>query len=90
MKQQPDQNQLAFMLNDKLQNATDKFVREHRAININGIIGAANAYLAMWLTHAPSKADAMKALDEDVKILRNILDKTPDEFFGASQKAKLN
>lgn len=86
MKQQtPDQNQLALLLHDKLQTTTEKFVREHRNINIQGFIGAGNAYLAAWFTCAKSKEVALKALEENFEIIRNLVKVTPDNFFGSNR-----
>lgn len=78
------QQRLAYMLADELQKATGKFARRCPAININGILGAANIFLATWHVHAPSKEVALQDVEKSFDIIRNVLANTPAEFFGKS------
>lgn len=87
---QKQQNQLAYLLADKLFRATDKFVREHRAINLNGVIGAGNQYLASQFVHAPSKQEALAQLEKDFDIIRGLIEATPENFFGQNVAINLN
>lgn len=91
MKQQPDQNQLAYMLADEFQKTVIKFTRKCPAININGIIGAANIFIASWHTRAPNKEIALQAVEKSFAIIREILNTTPEYFFGGGvQKPDLS
>lgn len=89
-EEQKQQNQLAYMLVDKLFRATDKFIREHRTININGVIGAGNQYLASQFVHAPSKQEALAELEKDFDIIRGLIEATPENFFGQKGAINLN
>lgn len=82
MTPQEQQTNLGYMLAGKLHDATVKFVREHRAININGIIGAANVYLASQFSTAPSKQEALDNLEHDFDIIRGLIEVTPEAMFG--------
>ena len=84
------QNNLAHLLANKLFNATDKFKREHRTININGVIGAANIYLSTQYAFAPDKKTALESLEEDFAIIRGMIEILPDDYFGKGIMAKMN
>lgn len=83
-----EQNALAYKLNEKLINTTDKFRREHPKMSINAIFGAANVYIAGWLSNASNKAAALEMLEANCEIMRNLINATPDSMFG--HKAHLN
>ena len=59
----PDQNQLAYMLADKLQDSALEFGMTHRSVNINVMTGAANCFLGSWLTCAPNRQKALEGLE---------------------------
>ena len=79
--EQERQKSLAYSLNEKLQYATQRFLDKHPKATINAIFGAANVFIASWLCYAPTKEDALKVLDENCKILKNMIEETPDNFF---------
>lgn len=87
---QQQQNNLAHLLADKLFRATDKFRREHPAVNINGIIGAANIYLTTQYAFAPDRATALQSLEDDINIIRSMIQSLPDHYFGIAAKHNLN
>lgn len=84
-----EQNALAYKLNEKLINATEKFRRDHPKMSINAIFGAANVYVAGWLSNAPNKAAALEMLEANHAILQNLINSTPDYMFGHN-KSNLN
>lgn len=78
------------MLANELGKTAAKFARKCPAININGILGAANIFLTTWHAHAPSKEIALQDVEESFDIIRNIIKSTPEEFFGIQNKQNLN
>lgn len=77
-----DANDLAYELSNELQDATEKFAQRHECeMSVKIALGAANVYMASWLTHAPSREEALKSLDICADIVRNLIETTPDFFF---------
>lgn len=75
-------NKLAYELCDKFQDVTEEFAHTHPEFNVVAAIGAANCYISSMLVQAPNKREALKTLDSSVEIIRNLINQTPDCFFG--------
>lgn len=88
--QTPDQNQLAYMLADKLQDTALEFGMTHRNVNINVMIGAANCFLGSWLIHAPNRQKALEGLEMCAGIIRSMIEQTSDSMFGVPNPTTLN
>lgn len=79
------------MLADELGKTVAKFARKCPAININGMLGAANIFLTTWHVHAPSKEIALQDVEKSFDIIRQALNATPEHFFGKGrQKSNIN
>lgn len=89
-KQSPDQNNLAYLLTSEIQKTTEKFVKTHPYMSINGVMGAANVFMASLLCNAPSKEEALKTLDANFNIIRNIITDTPEQIFTTKINPNLN
>ena len=86
--QLPDQNTLAYLLNTELNKEVTRFMRNHRGVTINAIMGAAHLFLTSWLIHAPKKEQALQALEESIQIMRKFIEDTPDSMFGQKKSHK--
>lgn len=82
MAQTPDQNSLAYLLSNELQKTTEKFKKAHPFLSINGIMGAANIFLATWHVNAPTRTEALETLEQNFELIRNLINNTPEAFFG--------
>lgn len=76
-------NNLAYMLAGELIKTADKFARKCPKSDHSVALGAGNTYIASILVGAPTKADALKTLDDCVALMRNAINQTPDSFFGS-------
>ncbi len=85
----PDQNTLAYLLNDEFQKTTDRFKKTHPAMTINAVMGAANVFIASLHCNAPTKGEALKVLEQNFNIIREVINGTPDAFF-TRQNPQLN
>lgn len=75
-------NQLSYRLNEHLSNATDEFIQENPEADVFTLIGAANIYLSSLIVNASNRQLAIKTLEECHAIQRNLINNTPDSFFG--------
>lgn len=76
-------NTLAYRLNKALMDATDQFCADHpRQVDIPIVLGAANIYIAGLVANAPSKQMALQTLADCHKIQQDLINSTPDSFFG--------
>lgn len=89
MAQKPDQNALAYLLNNEFQKATDKFKKTHPGMTLNAVIGATNIFIASMHCNAPTKGEALKVLEQNFNIIRELINGTPDVFF-TKQNPQLN
>lgn len=86
-----EENNLAYELNYRLVDAVEDFGKQHPGMSINVIFGAANVFMAGWLSNAPSKKVAHEMLDANYAVMRNLIDATPDAvYFPKTINPKLN
>ncbi len=83
-------NALAYELNNALQFATEKFMREHPKANITVALGAANIYMATMLCNAPTKQQALETLPGAINIVTELIKATPDAFFSLRNSNNIN
>ena len=86
-----EKNNLAFLLHKELLKAAEKFTKKcPKANNADVILGAGNCYIAGFLVNAPSKAEALKTLDQCRDVMREMINATPDSFFGGGISKNYN
>lgn len=76
-----EKNNLAYLLHKELFKTVEKFMRKYPKCDGNVVLGAGNIYMAGYLINAPSKDEALKTLDANIELMRNLIDQTPDDFF---------
>lgn len=74
-------NNLAVLLNQELLNTTEKFTKKCPKADADVILGAGNLYITSFLINAPTKQAAKESLESCIKIMRNLIEVTPDNFF---------
>lgn len=84
-----EENMLAYELNQRLVDAVESFRMAHPTMSINVVFGAANVFMAGWLSNAPSKEAAHEMLDANYQVMRNLINSTPDEIY-KQHNPKLN
>lgn len=89
MAQKPDQNALAYLLNNEFQKTTERFKKTHPEMTLNAVIGAANIFIATMHCNAPTKGEALEVLEQNFNIIRELINGTPDVFF-TKQNPQLN
>lgn len=75
---------LANELYERLKDAIYDFVKEKHEISSKVALAAINWQLAKMLTAAPSKAQAYGTLDACFRMIRNMINETPDAEFGVN------
>lgn len=77
------QNNYAYKLADRFTNAIYEFAEEYRDATPTAILGATNVVCVnAIIQNSTNRKVAEDALEQVIKVMRNILDHTPDMFFG--------
>lgn len=85
-----EQNNLAYLLHKELLKTAEKFMKKCPNADHNVILGAGNLYIAGFLINAPSKEKAKESLDSCVEVMRQLIESTPDNFFGGGIRKHFN
>lgn len=85
-----EKNNLTFALYHELANTTDKFKEKYPENDLSVVLGAGIIYLTSFLSLAPTKEEALVALDFCVEQMRGIINNTPDNFFGGGIRKHFN
>ncbi|MDE6444758.1 MAG: hypothetical protein K2K64_10125 [Muribaculaceae bacterium] len=86
-----EKNSLAFLLHKELLKTAEKFTKKcPKGNDADVILGAANCYIAGFLVNAPNKEEALKTLDQCRDVMREMINATPDSFFGGGIRNNFN
>lgn len=75
-------NNLAVLLHQELLKTAEKFSKKCPKADADVILGAGNLYIAGFLVNAPTKQAAKESLESCIEVMRNLIEVTPDSFFG--------
>ena len=79
---------MARQLAVRLNVATTCFCREHQTMDLRGIAGAANLYMAGVCRKMSSKKEALEVAEGQFEIIREILRSTPEFQFGIPEEVE--
>lgn len=90
MNELSEKNNLAYLLNEELLKTVEEFMKKCPKAAPSVILGAGSLYITGFLVCAPTKEKALETLDSCVKLMRNIINMTPDDFFGDGIRQHFN
>ena len=83
-------NNLAYLLHKELLKTAEKFAKKCPKADAEVILGAGNMYIPGFLVNAPTKDAAKETLEDCIEVMRNLIEVTPDNFFGGGMRRNFN